>query len=475
MSMATASARARQVLPVLLGVLAAPRLCDAQPPSDAFLNQQRAIEEELRREFDAKRPLERRLDVDWGGWYTFYLFLYDDGVNSSRTYRRNDLRLWARLGLDEGAHEGYVRARLSYLDFNTGDSFDGNDDDWDGPNLERGYYQFDLKNAIWSYERRRVPYNLRLKIGRDFVELGTGYAISLPLDHVALTGEWEGFELMGLMGRTPTSLDDIDRTRPGRDGSKRNFFGFETRYAGFEKHRPFFYGVWQDDKQGEDPRHLLQDFTYDSYYLGIGATGELAKELRYSTEWVYEGGRSFGDRKFLRQDHINAWAFDVQLEYLAPWKAKPRFLFEYMFASGDANRFGSPTDAIGGNTYGNDSSFVGFGYRDTGLSFAPRLSNIHVWRLGFSFFPFEDIRALREMELGTDWFLYAKNRAPAAVSDPLADQGSAYLGWEMDYFANWRVTSDLAVTVRYGAFFPGDAFSDQTTRTFFLTGLTWSF
>jgi len=460
---------------LLWSVLAWAAVGAAQERPSTFLNQQRAIEDELRREFDAKRPLEQRFEVDWGGWYNFYLFLYDDGVNSSRTFRRNDLRLWARFGLEEGTHEGYVRARLSYLDFNTGDSFDGNDDDWDGPNLERGYYQFSLQKAMWAYGRRRVPYDLRFKIGRDFVEMGTGYAVSLPLDHVALTGEWHNFELMGLMGKTPSSLDDIDRTRPGSDGSKRNFFGFQARYNGLEKHRPFFYGVWQDDKQGESPPRLLQNFTYDSYYLGVGSTGELFKDVRYSTEWVYEGGRSYGDRKFREQDHINAWAWDLLLEYLPTLKTKPRFSFEYMFASGDPNRFGSPTDAIGGNTYGNDSSFVGFGYRDTGLSFAPRLSNIHVWRMGASFFPFESVRLLREMELGTDWFLYAKNRAPAAVSDPLADQANGYLGWEMDYFANWRVTSDVALTFRYGVFFPGSAFSDQTTRTFFLTGLTWSF
>ena len=45
----------------------------------------------------------------------------------------------------------------------------------------------------------------------------------------------------------------------------------------------------------------------------------------------------------------------------------------------------------------------------------------------------------------------------------------------MDYYTNWRITSDLAWTARFGVFFPGSAFEDQTTRTFLLTGLTWSF
>ena len=45
----------------------------------------------------------------------------------------------------------------------------------------------------------------------------------------------------------------------------------------------------------------------------------------------------------------------------------------------------------------------------------------------------------------------------------------------MDYFANWRITNDLAWTARFGAFFPGDSFSDQSTRTFAMIGVIWSF
>jgi hypothetical protein len=118
---------------------------------------------------------------------------------------------------------------------------------------------------------------------------------------------------------------------------------------------------------------------------------------------------------------------------------------------------------------------VGFGYRDTGLSFAPRLSNVHIWRLGGSFVPIEDRTGLEELELGTDWFLYWKNKSDGAVSDVTARRQAGYLGWEMDYFANWRITSDLSWTARLGVFFPGSAFEDRTTRTFFLVGVTWSF
>jgi hypothetical protein len=442
---------------------------------DAFINQQRAIEQRLWDQIDQELPAAQRVGLDYGGWYSFNLFIYDDGVNSSRTFRRNDLRLWGRLTLDRGAHEFYVRGRLSYLDFNTGDSYDGNDDDWEGPNLERGYYEFNLARAMEAYARRTPDYNLRVKIGRDLVKFGTGYAMWTRLDHVLVRGEYRDVELTGLVGRTVGSTPDFDRSRP-IDRTRRAFFGVQAKYLGFDRHEPFVYALWQRDHNRETIPSPLQEYDYDSFYVGLGSQGEIVDNLRYSTEWVYESGHDYGHRRFISKDVIRAWAFDAELEYLFNVPMSPRASLEYMFASGDPDRLGSPTDTVGGNR-GNrlDRSFVGFGWRDTGLSFAPALSNVHIWRTGASFFPFENHHWLRRLELGSDWFLYYKNHRQGAVSDPTADLPSGYLGWEMDYFANWAVTTDLAWTARYGIFFPGQAFSDQTTRTFFLVGVTWSF
>ena len=442
---------------------------------DAFLNQQRDAEERLRREADQQVPATQAVDFDYGGWYSFNLFLYDDGVNSSRTFRRNDLRLWGRMALDQGAHTFYARGRLSFLDFNTGDSYDGNDNDWEGPNLERGYYQFDLRNAMRAYAGRDIDYDFSFKIGRDLATFGTGLALSTPLDQVWLQAESNHFVVSGLIGQTVGSSEDLDSSR-NTDRTRRAFFGTEVRYTGFEHHEPFAYVLWQRDHNRDLCPHPLQDYDYDSFYVGLGSVGELVKNLRYSTEWVYESGRSYGDRRFLRQDVIRAWAFDAELEYLFNAKGHPRASLEYIFASGDEDRLGSPTNAVGGNRGDHtDRGFNAFGWRDTGLSFAPTLSNLHVWRAGASFFPFEESKLFRRLELGTDWFLYYKNHRTAAVSDYTADDASGYLGWEMDYFANWEITADLSWTARYGVFFPGDAFSDQTTRTFFLVGMTYRF
>jgi len=446
-----------------------------QGPTDAFLNRQQALAMENQRLRQAELPPAQRFRVDWGGWYNFYFFLFDDGFESSRTLRQHELRLWMSFSGDHGIHEGYIRMRMTQNDWNHGDGFT-RDNDLDGPNLERGWYVFDIAEALRRHADVPFPFDLRMKIGRDLVYVGTGYAIDLPLDHVSLTAELFDFQTTFTVGNTPSSVENIDRSRPVAGENDRNFWIIEEKYTGFDRHEPFVYITWQEDHTREDPINLLQNYDYDSRYIGFGSTGELVDNLRYSTEWVIQRGRSFGDRRFLFRDTIKAWGFDHRIDYFFRHPAKPVVSAEYMFASGDANRLGSPTNAEGGNRNDFvDRSFVGFGFRDTGISFAPRLSNIHIWRLGGAFRPFHDVEALKELEVGTDWFLYWKHRSNAAVSDTLADRQSGYLGWEMDYFANYRIFSDLLWTVRFGTFFPGKAFSDRTTRTFLLTGVTWSF
>jgi len=146
----------------------------------SFVNQQRAAQEQTHREFDQQMAAAERAAFDWGGWYSLNVFMFDDGVNSSRTLRRNDLRLWGRVTLDHGAQEFYARTRLSFVDFNHGDSYDGNEDDIEGPNLERGYYRFDLAKALQAYQGQTIDYDLVLTAGRDLVYFGTVKSLLLP-------------------------------------------------------------------------------------------------------------------------------------------------------------------------------------------------------------------------------------------------------------------------------------------------------
>jgi hypothetical protein len=464
---------------IALSLWSAVSVVEAQPAPrgrepDSFVNQQRAIEERLRQEWETEVGQAQKALFDWGGWYSNYLFIYDDGVESSRTLRRYDLRLWQRVVADRGAHEIYIRNRLSFLDFNSGDSYDGNDDDVEGPNMERGYYRFDLAKAIRAGGGGPVDYDLVVTGGRDLVQLGTGLALATPLDHVSVGGAYRSYELTALAGKSVGSTQDFDLSQPA-DRQHRNFIGGQLRYLGWERHEPFAYVFWQRDQNSEGLFPLNQEYDYDSFYVGVGSVGELVENLRYAAEWVYETGESYGHRQFLSTDDIRAWAWDMQLEYLFPGSHKPRASVEYIFGSGDGDRFASPTNSFGGNLAGDDTGFNAFGWTDTGLALAPLYTNLHTWRTGASYFPWPEHRRLELLQVGTDWFLFFKHHRTGAISDPTADRASSYVGWEMDYFANWRVSADVAWTVRWGLFFPGQAYSDTSPRSFFMVGMTWSF
>ena len=442
---------------------------------DSFINQQRAIEERIRAGIEEEHRRNPRGLFDWGGWVSFHLFLFDDGVESSRTLRRHDLRLWGRLRLEGGVHEFHARGRISLIDFNAGDAFDRDEDDVEGPNLERGIYRFDLAKAVRKSTGGVLDYNVIATAGRDLVQLGTGITLAAPLDHVSLNVTWRDFQLKGLAGKTVGSMQDFDLARPA-SRTRRSFLGAELRYRGFERHEPFVYALWQRDRHSRLTFPLLRSFDYDSFHVGFGSTGEMAKGFRYATEWIYQTGHSFADARFHQDHDIEAWAVLAELEYLSSAPRKGRVAIEYLFGSGDPDRVSSPTNTGGARRADRiDSGFLGFGYRNTGLSFAPRVSNLHMGRVGASCFPWPGKGRFAALEVGTEWFLYHKHHRSAAVSDPTAGRPSGFLGWEMDYFLNWRMDADVAWTARWGAFFPGRAFSDRTTRTFLLIGMTWSF
>ena len=80
------------------------------------------------------------------------------------------------------------------------------------------------------------------------------------------------------------------------------------------------------------------------------------------------------------------------------------------------------------------------------------------------------------MEVGTKAFLYHRSASSGAISDVTATNDNATCaGWEWDVYADWRITSDLSWTIRYGAFFPGRAFDDRSCRQFLMTAVILNF
>lgn len=433
-------------------------------------------EEQLRLRLDEQLPEVREVGFDAGGWFSFALFNYDDGSASKhRMLRQYQLRVWARVNI-RGVHQFYVRGLLDWEDWNSGDNPDTPHDDEFFQRIERAWYQFDLGQMLRQQTGKAPPFGLKLKVGRAYARIGTALVLSMPLDLIQLdvsAGDWD---VKGFLGTTIRHRSNIDRSFAVSEDQERCLWGIEVAYNGLDRHRPFAYFMSNYDRTTPDPRSATQRYDYTSHYIGLGSVGTiLSPNLRYSAEIVGEYGKTFSDGAVDRQDRISAMAIDVMLEYLFKTKTSPRLSFEYLFGSGDNDRSVSAVSTVGGNQAGTtDHAFNAFGFRDTGIAFSPDIANLHTYILGASFFPLEDHDLFRRLEVGTKAFFYHK-ATNGAISDTTGTNSSRWVGWEWDVYCDWRITSDLTWTIRYGAFQPRSAFSDRSCRQFLYTAVSYSF
>ncbi len=456
----------------------------AAMPVGAAFGQARAgrdiYQEQLRVRLDQQLPEAREMGFDAGGWFSLAYFNYDDPSTpggSVRTMRQYEVHPWARVNI-RGVHRFYIRGLFGFDDWNRGDNPAQRGDE-DHQRLERAWYQFDLGKMLQNETGRAPPVGFRAKVGRAFATIGTALVLSMPLDLIQLdltTRDWEFMTLVGHSVPYTRNIDTSDRVAGRQD---RWFFGTQATYMGLDRHRPFVYFLNNQDDTRPEPFHPTQSYEYTSRYLGGGSEGTiLSPNLRYQAELVAEWGQTYSEGVTAGRDHIRAMALDVLLEYLFQVRTKPKVWVEYMYGSGDQNRRASSTATIGGNRPNStDNAFNAFGFRDTGIALAPRISNIHIYTAGASFFPLEKIELFKKMEIGTKVFFYQKARGEGPISDTRAGGAAHWLGWEWDVYCDWRLTSDLAWTTRFGAFMPGSAYDggDKTCQQFLYTGLIFSF
>jgi len=452
----------------------------------------RTLDEPFRLALD-EQPQAKRDLFDWGGWFRFSYWGADDNVDRDgdgfddgrHMLRRYQLRLWGFLTVDQ-AHHVYVRGLNDYYDWNHGTSYRNDDHYWDEARLERGWYYFRYSQLP---EAAPSDFDFAAQIGRQYVELGTGLALSIPLDAVMLHGYWRDWELTGLLGLSVPSTHNVDRSVPGNSKESRRWWGTELRYHGWRDHEPFVYFFRQEDQDAGmirlvDPTDIqtAQSFGYDSSYVGMGSRGRFFfRDVEYTAEVVLEQGESYdsgpgGASMVGRREDIEAWAFDTELRYISPKAHRSQVVVEYLLTSGDGDRTASPTNTVGGNLAGTrDESFVGWGYRNTGIGLAPSMSNLGMVRLGLSTYPLYAERIFENLQVGTDLFLFHKQDSRGAMSDSVSTDNSSWVGSEIDLFLNWRLTSDLAWSLYYGYFEPGDAFATGHQRQLWFTAVTLNF
>lgn len=440
-----------------------------------YAREVRIVEEEKLRELEAEIPLDQQLFFDWGTWLRFeYGDIHDE--TKDRTYRNYDARLWLNFAIGD-IHQFYSRFRFDVLDFNGGDSFDGNDADIIGPKLDQAFWRMNVSNQLEKMDKP-LPLDLdfSFRFGRQFMYLGRGIAYSRVDEGLEMVLQNYDFSLKAIASRTQRHADDFDTSRPNPNRTDRLFIGSQLTYKGLRKHYPYVFALIQEDENREDPDVPFQDFDYNTQYYGIGIYGDVIPNLRYWGEFMFQTGTTFGSFATDDRDDIDAQALNVGFEYYGQARCRPKFSVEYGWAEGDKDRK-SVTETMFGNVSGtNDTQFFGFGYINTGYSFAPLFSNIHFIRFGTAFRPLVGVHEIFErMEIGANFFVYRKDAKSGAVSDFSADIPDVDLGNEIDLYLNWRVLSDVAIGLNYGVFNPGDAFSDRGQRTFLLWSVIYSF
>jgi hypothetical protein len=281
---------------------------------------------------------------------------------------------------------------------------------------------------------------------------------------------------------------DFDASRPHFDDhTRRGFYGAQLAWQVTPNHRPYAFILFQQDYNNSDVRTtgvFQTRFDYNTWYAGFGSTGTLSDQLLYSAEMVYEGGRGLtnsfttagGTVAPIPQSYadVSAWAGDARLDYVFTDPRKTRLSAEFIIASGDDDRLHT-SNTFGGNKAGTkDRAFNAFGLLNTGLAFAPSVSNLMAMRVGGSMFPIPDSAQFKRLQVGADFFVFGKVDRNAPIDEGTLE--GRYLGVEPDIFLNWQITSDVTLALRYGVFFPNsDVVVSSESRQFFFAGLTFAF
>jgi hypothetical protein len=464
-----------------------PGRAGAQADIDRFNRQLEQIQRQTILQIDQNLSLDQRAYFDYGGYAVVGYLSADDNVNDNHVLRQYQAYGYARFNPDGGANEFFLRGTWTWQNFNEGDAFNNHDDNNNQGDVDRWYYKFDLARYQQAYYGKQIDYDISVKVGRDLQIWGNGLVLSEDIMGVDARFSWGKTDLTLLGGLTPDNTTDIDTSRPDfDDDTQRGFYGVMLSHD-FNGHKPYIYFLSQQDYNSQNVSFtgpVKTTFDYNSWYIGLGSTGPIGDKIVYGVELAYEGGSALSNSVDVTtgltpltqvNEDIQAFGGDARLDYLFSDGHHSRVSGEVIAATGDNDRLISTTNTFGGNKAGtHDRAFNAFGLLNTGLAYAPAVSNLLAFRVGGSTFPLPTTGAMRRLQIGTDVFIYNKFNSDAPIDEPSFD--NRYLGWEPDFYLNWQITSDVTINARYGVFFPSsDAFQSDDTRQYIYGGLTYAF
>lgn len=416
---------------------------------------------------------------DYGGWITSYYWnLHNLDNNSGRDEWTSDiflqdLRVWVRAELYRTI-SSYFRLELYQLEKETSIDYTGTTDGLYGPKIDMLYLKADLM------PRFKIP--AEATIGRQYFKLGRGITYSDVHDGVLAKGNiGPDWIVQGFVSRNKPHDHNLDYSAPNyKRDHRRIFLGNEIAYKGIENHVIYAYSLFQRDLSQEQPEDGVQNYHYNSQYYGLGASGMPANRLKYWVEIIKENGHSYTDarRLYHRKSSIDAWAYNAGTKYSFDSPIAPILELETAYGSGDRDRR-SVTNAFGGNIFKDDNNFSYYGSYYAGYAFAPRLSNLFIHKAAFSLQPLKSLKIehVDNIAIGAKYYLYHKDRSAGGIYDTEATIKKKFVGQEVDLYFYWKMYHNLYYSMRYGIFFPGTAYPDETDdwSRYFLARLTMTF
>ena len=445
--------------------------------------EQKLIEEEARRELkDIKIAPPTKGEV-WslraGGWFTSLFRDYTDldndknGKDLTSWILTEDLRLWSNLSYQK-KYTLYLRIKHTYTHRDLSSLSTSYRSDYDGPNLDMGYLA--ITQPDWQ-----IPIDLTL--GKQYLFVGRGIAYS-DVNYGAKykTRLGKNFYLKTFASMADENSQNLDLSIPNYNKTNNRIFGaVEVAYSGLKNDILYGFVLIQRDKNARFPPETpTQSYRYNSQYYGLGLQSlRPQSRLSYWLEVIKEQGRSNTDTDAVdpEEKNIDAWAGDWGLSYRTKLPLRPTLEFEYAYGSGDKDRSSVTDTRSGGNRYGQDTNFLYFGSFFAGYALAPRLSNMHIYKVDCSLRPLPKLKFTKQVTAGFKYFLYRKDKKAGGVYDIEATESDLDIGREANAYLYWPIGKHITWSNRYGIFFPGNAYpspANNATR-YFYTKLTLTF
>lgn len=360
-------------------------------------------------------------------------------------------------------------------------------------------YNFELMNAELHFDRHQVT------AGRAFYRMGRGLLFANFADGAEYTGAFKWLYVKALaaysgqysgcmisLGGCATSGDiaqkglyDIVPGRPADvnipDPGRRLFLGAEIQSPQLYGSSAYLVGLYSRDMSRDAATSGTNKgklYAYDPISFGLGLSGFIiTPRLRYLAEFIMQRGSTYNKSKTTggtisnEETGVNAWGLTADINYSLPILEKllkPGLVFQYATGSGrkssekDTTNLGNPAQE---NISGDDNNFYYFGGYSAGLALKPKLSNLHIIRLGFQFRPLHHFYWGRNLMIAAKYTYYRKVNAAYNISDSAAKLEKSTVGQGLDFQMVWDIRSDVKLFYAYGIFLPSEAYDAKDAKT----------